>query len=283
MVVLALPEKIKRMRYLLTIAIAALSLTACRSTRNIQTAIAKKDTTGIVRVELPQNPDSAKQVRQIFRALDSGRIDFKTFSAKVNVDYRDAGGKRYDLNANIRMVRDSAVWISVNAILGIEAMRMLITKDSVKLLNKQEKAYTARSIDYLQEVTALPLNLRTVQDLLIGNPVFVDSNIVAFTLGSGTFSMTTLGRWFKTVLTASSANDYLVQRIKLDDADVTRSRTAELGYADYEVRNGIHFATKRSINVVEKKKLDIALDFKQYTFNEEVSFPFSVPRNFKAK
>lgn len=280
---MALPEKIKQMRYLLTIAIAALSLTACRSTRPIQAAIAKRDTTTSVQVTLPANADSARQVREVFRALDSGRIDFRTFSAKVNVDYRDAGGKRYDLNANMRMVKDSAVWISVNAILGIEAMRMLITKDSVKLLNKQEKAYTARSIDYLQEVTALPLNLRTVQDLLIGNPVFVDSNIVSFTIGNGTFSMTTLGRWFKTMLTAAMEKDFLVQRIKLDDADVTRSRTAELGYANYETRNGMHFATKRSINVVEKKKLDIALDFKQYTFNEEVSFPFSVPRNFKAQ
>ena len=247
---MALPEKIKRMRYLLTMAIAALSLTACRSTRPIQTAIAKKDTTASVQVALPKNPDSARQVQQVFRALDSGRIDFRTFSAKVNVDYRDAGGKRYDLNANMRMVKDSAVWISVNAILGIEAMRMLITKDSVKLLNKQEKAYTARSIDYLQEVTALPLNLRTVQDLLIGNPVFVDSNVVSSSVGSGTISIVTLGRWFKTLLTLSE-KDYLVQRIKLDDADVTRSRTAELGYADYEARNNLRFATKRSINVVE--------------------------------
>lgn len=271
------------MRYLLTICLAAGLLTACRSTKKIQTAIAQKDTTvAAVNVAPSTESDSAKAVRNIYRALDSNRIDYRTFTAKINVDYRDAEGKRYDLNTNLRMVKDSAVWISVNAILGIEAMRMLITRDSVKLLDKQNKVYTARSIDYLQEVTALPLNLRTVQDLLIGNPVFVDSNVVSLSKGADAINMVTLGRWFKTLLTLNAA-DLTLQRIKLDDADITRSRTAELSYSDYEQRNNMHFATGRRINVVEKKKLDIALNFKQYGFNEEVSFPFSVPRNFKER
>lgn len=257
-------------------------LLSCRSTRKIQTAIGQKDTAATVVVTVPTQSDSARQVNKLFRALDSGRIDFRTFSAKVNVDYRDADGKRYDLNANLRMVKDSAVWVSVNALLGIEALRMLITTDSVKVLDKQNKIYTARSIDYLQEITALPMNLRTVQDLLIGNPVFVDSNVVSFSLSNGSISMVSLGPWFKTLLTVAEA-DYTLQRIKLDDADITRSRTAELGYSDYQSRGTLRFPVKRRINVVEKKKLDIALEFKQYTFNEEVSFPFSVPKNFKQR
>lgn len=270
------------MRILWICGVAAL-LVSCRSTRKIQTAIATKDTTTTVTTTVvPGESDSALQVRRIFQTLDSGRIDFQSFSGKVNVDYRDAEGKRYDLNANLRMIKDSAVWISVNAILGIEAMRMLITADSVKLMDKTAKTYTARSIDYLQEVTALPLNLRTVQDLLLGNPVFLDSNVVSVSKGGGTISLVTLGRWFKNLLTVSE-EDLTLQRIKLDDTDVSRSRTAELAYSSYEARGGQNFATKRRINVVEKKKLDIALDFKQYTFNEEVSFPFSVPKNFKQR
>jgi outer membrane lipoprotein-sorting protein len=42
----------------------------------------------------------------------------------------------------------------------------------------------------------------------------------------------------------------------------------------------VHFATKRRISIAEKKKLDIRLDFKQYAFNETVSFPFSIPKNY---
>ena len=67
-----------------------------------------------------------------------------------------------------------------NAIFGIEGLRALITRDSVKILDKQNKLYTARSIGYLQEVSALPVNLSTLQDLIIGNAVFVDSNIISY-------------------------------------------------------------------------------------------------------
>jgi hypothetical protein len=129
--------------------------------------------------------------------LLANKIDYTTFNAKVNVDYRDATGKNYDVNATVRMYKDSAVWVTVNAILGIEALRVLITRDSIKLLDKQNKLYTARSVDYLQEVTALPLDLKTVQDLLVGNPVFLDSNVVAYARGNNTISLLSIGDLFK--------------------------------------------------------------------------------------
>ena len=179
------------------------------------------------------------------------------------------------------MYKDSAIWLSANAVLGIEAIRVLVTKDSVKLLNKLEKTYTARSIDYLQEVTALPLNLKTLQDLIIGNPVYLDSNVVSYSRSDNDIAIVSIGNWFKNLLTFNN-NDGAIQRSKLDDVDISRSRTADLTYTDYETKKGPLFATKRRITIAEKKKLDIKLDFKNYDFNGEVSFPFSIPRNYSA-
>lgn len=267
-------------RFLL-IMVAAAGLLSCRSTKKIQTAIAKKDTTTSVQAT-PAPNDSSRFVKAVFQAIDSNRIDYTTFSAKVNVDYRDAEDKRYDFNTLVRIHKDSAVWMSVNAILGIEALRVLITRDSVMLLDKQNKIYTARSIDFLQELTSLPLTLKTVQDLIIGNPVFLDSNVVSLMQGNNTISLLSLGPWFKNLLTISQSDSTLL-RSKLDDADLSRSRTADLTYSDYEKKSGNLFSTKRRINVVEKKKLDINLEFKQYAFNEEVSFPFSIPKNYRQR
>jgi hypothetical protein len=107
-------------------------MVSCKPTRQIQTAIAKKDT-----VQAATNTahlDSMAFIDRTLGRIDSNRIGFNTFTAKVNVDYRGADDKNYDVNANLRMYRDSAIWVSVNAILGIEALRLLITKDSVKIL-----------------------------------------------------------------------------------------------------------------------------------------------------
>jgi hypothetical protein len=177
------------------------------------------------------------------------------------------------------MYKDSAIWMSANAVLGIEAIRLLITKDSVKLMNKLEKTYTARSVDYLQEVTQLPLDLKTLQNLIIGNAVYVDSNIVSYTRADGTISLLSIGTWFRNIITLNEG-DHSIVRSKLDDVDIGRSRTADLTYDAYERKQGLLFATKRRISISEKKKLDIRLDFKNYSFNGEVSFPFSVPKNY---
>jgi hypothetical protein len=256
-------------------------LASCRSTKKIQTAITKKDT--LVTANVPPvatKNDTIQMINAVFRNVNSNHIDFHTFSAKVNVDYSGSDGKKYDVNANIRMYKDSAIWVAVNALLGIDAMRLYITKDSVKLLDKLNKTYTARSVDYLQEVTSLPLNLYMLQDLIIGNPVFLDSNIVSYSQGNNQIALLSLGQLFKNLITVNETDKTLLHS-KLDDVDPSRNRTADLTYGDYESKKGVLFSTKRRIVVTEKNRLDIKLDFKQYDFNQEVSFPFSVPKNYE--
>jgi hypothetical protein len=256
-------------------------LASCRSTRPIQTAIAKIDTVAAP-VEVSNatgREDSAAFIRQAYAEVIRNRIDYQTFSAKVNVDYEDAEGKKYDVNAHIRMQKDSVIWLTITGPLGLEGLRGLITADSVKLLDKQNKTYIARSVNFLQEMTALPLDLKTLQDLIIGNPVYFDSTISAYSKNDHTISLQVFNHFFKHLITVSST-DKSVQSSKLDDSDESRSRTCHLTYEDYENRKGVNFSTKRKINVSEKKKLDVKLDFKQYDFNETLSFPFNIPKNY---
>ncbi|HYF33344.1 MAG TPA: DUF4292 domain-containing protein [Chitinophagaceae bacterium] len=252
---------------------------ACRSTKKIQTAISKKDTVQLVRVENARF-DSLGFIRDAYSGVVRNRIDFNTFSAKIKVDYRGGDGKSYDFNAFLRMRKDSVIWVSINAALGIEAFRVVITPDSVKVLNKLDKIAQLRSVNYLQEVTQLPFDFYALQDLIIGNPLYLDSNIVSFKRDEEYLSLMSMGKQFKHYITVG-ANDYLINSSKLDDAEMGRSRTAVLSYGDYETKDNIKFATKRKISVAEQSKLDISLEFKQFNFNENLNYPFSVPKNYR--
>jgi len=257
-------------------------LISCRSTRNIQTAISKKDTTAVVAPVIADDhghDDSIAFIRQVYDRLQKQHIDYTTFSAKIDVDFKD-GESKTNVTAHVRMYKDSIIWVSITAILGFEGLRAVITPDSVKILNKQDKIYTARSVAYLQEVSDLPLDLSSLQELLIGNRVFLDSNIVSYERSNGNISLTSIGEFFKNLLTLSEGN-YQVQSSKLDDLDEGSNRTSYLSYDDYENKNGINFPTRRSIHVTEKKNLEIELNFKQFDFNETLSFPFSIPKNYK--
>jgi hypothetical protein len=267
------------MRFVFIIVITASLFASCRPTRKIQTAITKKDTT--TTVSLPsQREDSSVTIRDNYRKLEAQIISYTTFSAKIDVDYVGGDGKKESANANLRMYKDSMIWVSVTGLFGFEGLRAYITKDSVKLINKIDKIYTARSVSYIQEVTGLPLDLTSMQELIIGNPVFLDStNIVSYTKNGNAISLLSIGELFKNLVTL---NDGVMHHSKLDDVDMNRNRTCDLSYDNYEDKKGVNFSSKRRITVSEKSKLDIKLDFKSYNFNETLSFPFAVPnKNYK--
>jgi len=264
----------------LIIAIACF-LYACRPARNIQITPPVTDTVTVA-VTPADNPkeDSARIIKENYERIIAGQIQFTTFNAKIDVEYRDADGKDINANAHLRMYKDSVIWLSLTGPLGIEGIRAYITRDSVKLLNKQDKIYTARSVSYLQEVTELPLDLPSLQNLLAGNPIYFDSAIASYNLSPGSISLFSVGKFFKNLLTIGDADKYL-QSSKLTDLDSARARTCYLTYSVYENKKGYNFSTRRSVTVTDKKKLDIELDFRQYDFNETLSFPFSIPKNYK--
>jgi len=273
------------MKFINALCVSALMLLAasgCRTVKQINKAIAPKDSTAIVIID-QSKVDSIMMIKKTIDNLNRNYIDFKTFNAKIKVEYQDSKGKQPDVTAIVRIIKDSTIWISLTAsFLNIEIYRVLITRDSVILLNKQDREVQYRSLDYLQEVTEIPFDYKTLQDLLIGNPVFVDSNIVYYKKTENQILFSMVGIFFKNLMTLSSDNYYLTHS-KLDDVDLSRSRTADLTYADYENKTGFNFSTYREITVSEKNKLDIRLNYKQYEFNKELSVTFNIPKNYSVK
>jgi hypothetical protein len=157
----------------------------------------------------------------------------------------------------------------------------MITPDSVKVINKIDKIIQLRSVEYLREVARIPLTFTELQELLIGNPVYLDSNIVSYKKEERTVSLISVGDLFKHLITVTNGDGYELQHSKLDDVDPIRARTADITYSGFENKAGIRFSTIRRITVSEKTKLEIRLEFKQWDFNDDLSFPFNMPRNYR--
>jgi Domain of unknown function (DUF4292) len=258
------------------------SATQCRTTKKISKAIAPKDTTVAVVITKESSADSLLMIQKTLANLGKSRINYTTFTAKIKVDYEDSKGKQPDVNAYVRIIKDSLIWINIrSAFLDIDAFRILITKDSVFVVNKLNKEVQFRSIDYLQEVTEIPFDYKTVQDMIVGNPIFADTaHVVSYKKNENNILIALAGDVFKHLLTLDTAGTTLIHS-KLDDLDVSRNRTADITYGDFETKSGQVFSTKRQITVAEKNKLDIRMNYKQYEFNKELSISFSIPKNYK--
>ncbi len=259
---------------------AILTAASCRTTKKISKVIATKDTLAVT-VSNTSAADSLLQISNTMKELKKRKIDFRTFSAKIKIDYEDNKGKQPDVNAYVRIIKDSIIWVNIrSAFLDIDAFRILITKDSVFVLNRLQKEAQFRSIDYLQEVTQIPFDLGTLQDLLVGNPVFFDSTIASYRKSDNHILLSSVGTYFKHLLTLDTATNNILHS-KLDDVDISRNRTADITYSDYEYKSGVAFSAYRAITVSEKNKLDIRMNYKQYDFNKELAISFSIPKNYK--
>jgi hypothetical protein len=265
---------------------ALLALVACRPARKVQKieeAISKKDTTSTVVVTPTTEPavDSLAIARELYQKIELGKTNFNSFQGKMKVEYegKDGGDQA---TASVRVLKDSLIWISLTGALGIEGYRLLITQDSVYLMNKLNKTITLRSIDYLAELTEIPFDFETLQNLIVGNPVFTDSNVVTYRNTDNTLSLLMVGSLFKHLVTLENTSFKLLSS-KLDDVDAMRNRTCVITYGDYTTAGGNQFAQHRKITVAEKSRLNITINFKNFEFNNALTFPFSIPKNYKRK
>lgn len=277
--------KVQKIIYPILITAFLFSCKTVKKVATIQEAINKKDTTQTVLITEAPKVDSVAIVRGIMNKVLTNTIDFKTFNAKLKIDYESAENND-NYTGYLSMIKDSVIFIRIRgSFLGIaaEGLQVKIKKDSVILVKKIGEKYVQNSsIDYLKDATEIPFDFYTLQNMLIGNPVFVDSNIVSYKDGPETLLVLMVGNIFKHLITLST-RDFKIIHSKLDDVDMQRNRTCDISFSEYQNMGAYQFSTKRKIVVSEKSKLSINLDFKEFGLNEPLKYAFEVPKNYKRK
>lgn len=106
-------------------------------------------------------------------ALDAARHP-SHLNAKAEVTL-DAGKGSRSFKAHLRLVHDSALWISVTPALGIEVARALLTMDSLLILDKLSDHYWTGSHEQAQARFGVRPDLQLFQDALLGLPIGIDT------------------------------------------------------------------------------------------------------------
>jgi len=275
------------MKKLLGFLLLVIGFSACKTakkTQGLQEAMSKKDTTQTVIIS-EVKIDSGAIVRDILTKVVKSKIEFNTFNAKIKVDYESAE-KSDDYTIYLSMKKDSVILIKVKgSFLGISSVGLeaRITRDSLVLVQLVgEKNVKYRSISYLQEISQIPFDFATLQDIILGNPIYIDSNVLSYKNSESGFLVQMAGEVFKHLLTLNNTNFQIVHS-KLDDINVQRNRTCDISQNSFQPMGNFMFSTYRKITLSEKSKLDVYLDFKEYTLNEPLKYTFDIPRNLKRK
>lgn len=117
--------------------------------------------------ELAEAPLKKRPAAVIIKKTEGQAIDYDWFSAKLSGKVTLENGAT-PVTVNLRMSKDSVIWMSVTALLGIEVARLYITPDSFKLMNRINATYKEGAIDKLNERYGIPLHFVDLERLLTG-------------------------------------------------------------------------------------------------------------------
>lgn len=114
---------------------------------------------------------AATNIHAEWKKLTASMLQPHTLKARGTISAKMPGFNQ-SFVADIRLVRDSLIWLSASASFGIkiEVARALITPDSIKILDKFNQQAYIKPISYLQEVAGYPLDFNTLQNTILGLP-----------------------------------------------------------------------------------------------------------------
>lgn len=246
---------------------SALTATSCRSKK---AAIEATD-------NLSVNKEDKKQV---FNAIKANRFEFEYFSAKAGCQYRDNNNK-YSFNLNIRMQKDEKIWMSASALF-FEVARVLITKDSIHIINYFDKSITSKSLAFVGNYLGTSLTIGQMQDLLVGNSIIEhDNNVSSYVLSDERPTIT------------SRINQYLFNEVfhyeyfrpTFVKGDQTGSpNKIDIEYKDFlQVSNRMVPQFAKVVAVTNNNRITATLKYSDISTEEVKNWPFNIPASYERK
>lgn len=226
--------------------------------------------------------DSLIMIKGIVQHIAQTKIIFNTMNARLKLDYETPKNKDSYI-ANLSIQKDSGMYITIRGAMGVIGLKAYINKDSVVLIYPLSKKTEKHPLFYLQEVVKIPLTYQTIEDLIVGNPIFMDSvNIISYKVIDERLQISLLGKIFKNLIVLSEDNTKLVQ-LKLDDVDATKHRTSAITYSEHRLFGQFQFPMNRSISINAQSKLDLSMEIKEFNFDEPLKYSFSIPKDGRRK
>jgi len=230
----------------------------------------------------------------LFAKLKEKELKFDWFSAKFSAEYSNKG-KENSFNGQIRIRKDSMIWISLTPMLGIEAVRLMISQDSVKMINRLNDTYFIGDYEYVNHFLNTNIDFDLLQAFLLGNDLqFYEDGKFRASIDQGDYKLSTgERRKLKKFVHNSQENlKVFIQNIWLDPVSfkITRADVKEIRrdnirlestYGDFEMLDNQLFPRKMTYNILADNTIKVKANFSKMTINIPMSFPFKIPASYQ--
>lgn len=215
-------------------------------------------------------------------------IQFKEISVNGRLE-ANMNGSDNSMQFTLRMKQDSVIWVSLKPLLGIEAARIVITKDSVFIADRLNHQWYKKGLNYLQKFLGTPLPFRLLEDVLLSNmtevlsyqpKIYPDSNF--YQLSKDTNQL-----FYQAWVTPDF---YKISHLRITQPGT--NRILEVFYPFFQDLQGRQFEKAESPTALYPKVLNAAfsdaantssleIEFGAFKIEENQNYSFSVSKRYK--
>ena len=195
-------------------------------------------------------------------------------------------GEKQNVNLALRLRRDSIIWVS-GSLIGVEGVRAVLTRDSVRVINRLDKTYFSGGYDYLSKLLSVPVSFAQMQAILLGDylpaPDGTTPTVATEEAGRQRVSFLLAGVVVERLLQAGTGR---VQQMRVSEEATKRNLTVD--YTDFrpvEPQGDVPLAHALFIQAQQPAAgaVTAAINFTKVSAGRErLAFPFSIPKGYGA-
>lgn len=269
---------------------APLSLASCRKGKRNNKPSTDSTATGPCKMDY-KNP------RTLISEMRKSEFKFEWLTAKITCKAYDDSSSA-DFEVNLRMRKDSAIWMNVLGPLNIKIARVLITKDSVKFVQYQDGSLAAQPKCFQGDFALLSQMLQTdvdydmMQSLLVGNSVsfYEEDEKLRSSINQGEcrYTLSTIRkRRLRKVLEGQRPLQDPLQTISLNPNGYKilniffldeQARTFRVNYAEFTPLDSMVFPYRAEFFAKGlNRSAGMNMQYTSIKLNKPTDFPFSIP------
>ena len=209
----------------------------------------------------------------------ANNLQYDFLSQKARVKF-NGGGRKLTLTMNIRTEHEKKIWISVTAFGAFEAVRAVITPDSILALDRVNSRFYSKPFDFIQGFIGAEVTFSQLEAIFVGNfdPTFIDK-MTSFSSDSTGYNIAGTKGAYQVLMHIMGQ----YQKLQLADLnDLAKGSTLNLVFDDFQDIGG----TMVPFNVIAigndgKSESEINLTFTRIEKETELKFPFNVPDSYE--
>ncbi|MCX6290313.1 MAG: DUF4292 domain-containing protein [Bacteroidetes bacterium] len=234
------------------------------------------------------------EVIEVFDSVLAHEFSFEWLVLNASVDYTSRN-ETESFDIHVRMRKDSAIWISITPLLGIEAARVLVTRDGMQILDRVHKTYTVHDFGFLDSLLKTHLNFEIMQAVLVGNyfPYLKNEKLKSvYEEDSCTILSTLNKRKLKRAMEDKDPNKPIVQDFWISTSyritksrmeDERLNRSLEATYSDFTEAGSKLIPNNILVTIAAVNPAEIKVAYSKIAVDETVTFPFTVPDKYERK